>query len=83
MYTVAEVAKRLRVSVGAIYGAVQSGRLKAYRIGARGRGAIRIPEESLRNYLESCEVKRDTRENVTAEGRITLPRRHRPGQQPA
>jgi len=54
MFTVAEVAKRLRVSAGAIYGAVQSGRLKAYRIGARGRGTIRISEEYLREYLSGC-----------------------------
>lgn len=60
MYTVAEVAKRLRVSVGAIYGAVQSGRLKAYRIGARGRGTIRISEEYLRDYLEDCQSRADT-----------------------
>ena len=59
MYTVAEVAKRLRVSVGAIYGAVQSGRLKAYRIGARGRGTIRISEEYLREFLAGCESSSD------------------------
>lgn len=52
MLTVGQVAERLNVSLGTIYAACQSGRLRHYRIG-RGRGAIRITEEDLQLFVES------------------------------
>ncbi len=57
MYTVAEVAKRLRVSSGLIYAAIEDGRLKAYRLG-RG-GALRISDDNLREYLDSSMVEKE------------------------
>ncbi len=50
--TVKQVAERLQVSLGTIYGAVDRGELKAHRFGRRT--AIRISEESLREYLVFC-----------------------------
>lgn len=86
--TVAEVAGRLRVSPGAIYAAIQTGRLRAYRIGTRGRGTYRVSEESLRQYLESCTVAADsplfdTSIDATGQRRITLPRHPRHGRRRA
>ncbi len=52
MLSVKQVAGRLNVSVGTIYGLVNRGRLAAYRIGV-GRGTLRIPEESIERFLES------------------------------
>ncbi len=59
MLTVAEVAKRLRVSMGTVYSAIADGRLKCHRFG-RGRGAIRIAEEDLQSFIErSTEARSD------------------------
>ena len=55
LLTVREVAERLRISIGSVYAAIEDGRLKAYRLG-RG-GALRISEENLRSFLESCAVE--------------------------
>jgi excisionase family DNA binding protein len=51
--TVKAVAERLSVSLGTIYAEISAGRLKAHRFG-RGRGAIRIAEDSLLEYLVGC-----------------------------
>ncbi len=51
MYTVKTVAERLQVSAGTVYAAVSDGRLRCYRLG-RGRGAIRISEVSIQEFLE-------------------------------
>ncbi|MGE0536611.1 MAG: helix-turn-helix domain-containing protein [Pirellulales bacterium] len=59
MYTVKQVAERLNVSLGTIYGAIDDGRLKCYRLG-RG-GAIRVSDEYLREYLIGCESAREER----------------------
>jgi excisionase family DNA binding protein len=86
--TVAEVAGRLRVSPGAIYAAIQAGRLRAFRFGTRGRGTYRVTEENLRQYLESCTVMADSPSfdtSVDAAGQrgITLPRHPRHGRRRA
>jgi len=47
MLTVKEVASRLRVSVGAVYKAVNDGRLRCHRIGS----AIRISEDDFASFL--------------------------------
>lgn len=53
LMTVAEVAARLQVSPSSVYLLIERGLLSHHRIGAR-RGAIRITEENLAHYLESC-----------------------------
>lgn len=49
LYTVAEVAKILRVRKSFVYELVAQGRLRALRLSSR---RIRIPEEALRQFLE-------------------------------
>lgn len=51
MFTIAEVAERLRVSASTVYNLVENGQLECHRIGI-GRGTIRISEEQVREYLE-------------------------------
>ena len=53
LLTPREVAERLKVSLSTVYGLVESGKLACYRIGLR-RGAVRVSEEDLAAYLESC-----------------------------
>ncbi len=55
-HTPADVAKILRVSSSTIYNLVERGLLRCHRIGV-GRGAIRVNDEQLREYLKSTEVK--------------------------
>jgi len=55
MYTVREIADRLKLSESAVYNAVQSGDLPHHRFG-RGRGTIRVSEEQLQQYLEGTKV---------------------------
>lgn len=50
LYTIAEVAKQLRVGRQTIYDAVARCELQAYRFG-KGRGTLRITEASLAAYL--------------------------------
>jgi excisionase family DNA binding protein len=52
--TVKEAAIRLEVSPGTVYALVSSGKLRCYRIG-NGRGAIRIGEEHLSEFLKAAE----------------------------
>ncbi|WP_437193235.1 helix-turn-helix domain-containing protein [Planctomicrobium sp. SH527] len=53
MLNVATTAERLGVSTATIYALVNAGKLPCYRIGV-GRGAIRISEREIEQYLESC-----------------------------
>jgi len=55
MMTVAEVAKRLRVSPACAYALIDAGELACYRIGLR-RGVIRVSEEQLQAFLARNEV---------------------------
>lgn len=50
--TVKQVAARLNVSQGTVYGAVDRGELKAHRFGRRT--ALRISEQSLLDYIDGC-----------------------------
>jgi len=54
MFTVSEIAKKLRVSLASAYALVESGQLSCYRIGM-GRGTIRVSEEQLQEYLKPAE----------------------------
>jgi excisionase family DNA binding protein len=53
MLTVKQVAERLGVCERTVYALVASGALMHYRIGS-GRGVIRVSDEALRHYLETC-----------------------------
>ena len=56
MLNVRDVATMLHVSQSTVYAMVESGRLVSYRVG-NGRGAIRVREQDLETYLESCRVE--------------------------
>ncbi len=53
MLTVRDIAARLRCGVSTAYELVRSGRIQSFRIGRSG-GSIRVSEEQLQVYLESC-----------------------------
>jgi excisionase family DNA binding protein len=55
MVRVREAARFLDVSPSLVYALVADGRLRHYRIG-KGRGAIRIPEEAIAEFLRCVEV---------------------------
>ncbi|PRW61680.1 DNA-binding protein [Actinopolyspora mortivallis] len=54
MLRVRAVAERLDVSVNTIYRAIESGELRALKIGA-GKGTLRVPESALVDYERACE----------------------------
>jgi excisionase family DNA binding protein len=54
IYRVKVVANTLDVSVATIYRAVESGALRAHRLGT-GKGAVRIPGDALLDYIAACE----------------------------
>ena len=53
MLTVKDVAEKLQIAAGTVYALIESGRLVAHRFG-NGRGTIRVTEEDLNAYIESC-----------------------------
>jgi excisionase family DNA binding protein len=53
MLTIRQVAERLNISASTVYSLVSSRKLPCHRIGV-GRGAVRVSEEDLSVYLESC-----------------------------
>lgn len=55
LYRVKAVAEALDVSVATIYRAVESGALRAVRLGT-GKGAVRIPGEAITEYITACEL---------------------------
>lgn len=60
LYTAKEAKEELRVSLSMIYQLVDEGRLKAIRIGGKGkRGCIRIPEPAIAEFLNGCFVDLD------------------------
>ena len=54
MLTVKQVKDRLNLSRSSVYALIDSGELKSYRLGA-GRGAIRVSEKQLEDFLRSRE----------------------------
>ena len=54
LYRVKSVAESLDVSVATIYRAVETGALRAVRVGT-GKGAVRIPGQALADYMAACE----------------------------
>ena len=55
--SVGDVAERLSVSPSCVYQLIESGRLAHHRIGV-GRGAIRVSQEDLYDYLSACRRER-------------------------
>jgi excisionase family DNA binding protein len=53
---VKEAAVRLEVSPATVYGLVAAGKLRCHRVGL-GRGAIRISEEHVAEFLAHCTSK--------------------------
>lgn len=66
LYRVRTVADQLDVSVATIYRAVESGALKAIRLGT-GKGAVRIPGSAIEEYLDACASAAATRVGRAAE----------------
>ena len=56
MFTVNEIATKLKISRSSVYNAIETGDLPHHRFGA-GRGTIRISEEQLQQYLERTRVE--------------------------
>lgn len=54
--TPAQCAEQANVSLSLIYAVLRSGRLKAMRIGSRGRGCWRILAEDFEAWLQTCRV---------------------------
>lgn len=59
MLTVKQAAARLGVSPATVYGLCQRRRLSHVRIGL-GRGAVRIDEGDLENYVRTAKVQPST-----------------------
>jgi len=57
MLTVKEVAQRLRVSATCVYQLIDKRQLMCHRIGV-GRGAIRICEADLAEFIGDCKERR-------------------------
>ena len=55
LYTVAEMAQKLRVSPATVYALCNAKKLAHTRVGV-GRGAIRISDEAINNYLSSAKT---------------------------
>jgi excisionase family DNA binding protein len=55
LWTVREVAERLRVSAQVVYRLCRDGKLRHLRVGV-GRGAIRVRDEDLNAFLEQAAV---------------------------
>lgn len=60
LYRVRTVADSFDVSVATIYRAVESGALRAIRLGT-GKGAVRIPGEAIEEYIAACKSAAATR----------------------
>lgn len=63
MFRVKAVAELLDVHVSTVYRLVESERLHSVRVGF-GKGAVRIPAESLNAYLESLGLGQAATEEV-------------------
>lgn len=56
MFKVRAVAERLSCSPATVYALIASGKLRHYRIGT-GRGAIRVSEDQIAEFLSGAEAK--------------------------
>ncbi len=69
LLTVRDVAKRLNVSQGCVYALLRRRKLAAYRIG-RARGAIRVRQEDLDDYLDTCRIEKNEQPTKTPRVRL-------------
>ncbi len=53
MLTVKQVAEKLNITPQSVYQLIQTGKLPVHRFG-NGRGTIRISQEDLDRFIESC-----------------------------
>jgi excisionase family DNA binding protein len=53
--TVADAAKRLRMSTSTIYKYTEKGKIPSYKVG----NSIRISESELEQYFQSCKVSKN------------------------
>lgn len=58
MLRVSDVAKQLNIRVQTVYSMIEAGVLPAHRFGAK-RGAIRVSEQDLAEYVASCRSARE------------------------
>lgn len=66
-FSIAEVAGVLNLSSdGTIRNAIKSGKLRAVRLSAAGKGPYRIKKQWLREYLEGCEVELPQKQGAAA-----------------
>jgi len=56
LLTINEVAAILKVSKSLVYGMIASGKIACHRIG-NGRGAIRVRNEDLEQFIAHCRVE--------------------------
>jgi excisionase family DNA binding protein len=56
LYRVKAVADMLDVSQATVYRAVESGKLRAARMG-EGAGAVRISGQAINDYVEACTIR--------------------------
>jgi excisionase family DNA binding protein len=54
MFRVKAVAEMLDVSKATVYRAIESGELRALKVGT-GKGALRVPEDAFAEYKARCE----------------------------
>jgi excisionase family DNA binding protein len=71
---VKEAAKRLEVSPSLVYALASAGRLRHYRIG-NGRGAIRIPDDAIGEFLKTAEVSMPAPKRPTGFRHVRVPLR--------
>ena len=71
LFTVAEVAERLRVSATCVYQLIEKGSLACHRIGI-GRGTIRVAESDLLRFLEGCRDSRSEKNDRSSRPAIKL-----------
>ena len=69
MLSVKQAAARLNISPQSIYSLIESGRLVAHRFGM-GRGAIRVSEADLADFISSCREKRADKPNQVRRPRL-------------
>ena len=77
--TIHQIAERLSVSEGSIRNEIRAGNLRAYRF----RGAYRVAQEDLTEYIASCRVKqaqRATKPPIPAKKMGGSPFKHLDGQ---
>lgn len=57
MLTIKAASEKFPLSKSLLYELCKQGRLKHYRVGARGRGKILVDEKDLSALLEDCRVE--------------------------